>query len=327
MKIQEFRDKIKACKTEDVEKIAAELYKLLPKSKKDEADTIIVDILSGNVSTKLKKSESVPDLDTLKNEVNLFIENVDSNLYYVPNRVIPKSKRSKWRFEVMNFVKTINNIPTDEVNGDETADLLQKLYSRLSYGCGYYIFPSDDPFNSIGIRQPDFYDMMIKRTFANGYDDEKIKKMLEYATTTFLDRNSLHIEMENIFVNMLKTSDLKYKTIEFIKEYVEKYEKELKNEKRYSNSRYRLERNIEEMCATMLIIGIRLFEPEEAIKYYWQHDKETDKEITLYKILNVISCLGEDELWIKAYDYGLIRRVEPRDYLKKKYEKLIMEKE
>lgn len=327
MKIQEFRDKIKACKTEDVEKIAAELYKLLPKSKKDEADIMIEGVLSGNVSAKPKKRELAPDLDTLKNDVNLFIENVDADLYFAPNRVIPKSKRSKWRFEVMNFVKTINKIPADEVNGDETADLLQKLYSRLSYGCGYYIFPSDDPFNSIGIRQPVFYDMMIKRTFANGYNDEKIKKMLEYATTTFLDRNSLHIEMENIFVNMLKTSDLKYRTIEFIKEYVDKFEKELMKEKGYSNRRYRLESNIEEMCNTMLIIGIQLFEPEEAISYYWRHDKEKNKEITLYKILDVISCLGEEQLWIKAYDDGLKRGVDPRDYLKKKYEKLIMEEE
>lgn len=54
---------------------------------------------------------------------------------------------------------------------------------------------------------------------------------------------------------------------------------------------------------------------------------EETEEIILYKILDVINWLGEDELWIKAYDGSMKRRVEPRDYLKKKYEKLIMEKE
>ena len=115
--------------------------------------------------------------------------------------------------------------------------------------------------------------------------------------------------------------------ITFIKEYLDKFEKELMKEKGYSNRRYRLESNIEEMCNTMLIIGIQLFEPEEAISYYWRHDKEKNKEITLYKILDVISCLGEEQLWIKAYDDGLKRGVEPRDYLKKKYEELIAEEE
>lgn len=41
MKIQEFRDIIKKCNREDVEKIASEMYKLLPKNKKEEADPLI----------------------------------------------------------------------------------------------------------------------------------------------------------------------------------------------------------------------------------------------------------------------------------------------
>lgn len=205
MKIQEFRDKMKQCKREDMEKIAAELYKMLPKYKKEaDADPMIEEIMSGGAaSTSGKKKESVIDFDTLKNQIEAFLQYVDNGYYYEPNRVVPKAKRSKWRFEVKNFIKIINEIPVDSENGAESAQMLRGIYKRLAYGCGYYIFSSEDPFQSVGIRQPEFYDMLVRRTFATGITDENLKHMLEDATTVFIDRNSLHIEMEAIYANAL----------------------------------------------------------------------------------------------------------------------------
>ena len=64
MKIQEFRDKIKQCKKEDVEKIAAELYKMLPKSKKEsEADQLIEDIISGKAITQASNKKKAPVIE------------------------------------------------------------------------------------------------------------------------------------------------------------------------------------------------------------------------------------------------------------------------
>lgn len=66
MKIQEFRDKMKHCKREDIEKIAAELYKMLPKSKKEaEADPLIEDVISGKATSAAtdKKKAAVIDFD------------------------------------------------------------------------------------------------------------------------------------------------------------------------------------------------------------------------------------------------------------------------
>ncbi len=322
MKIQDFRDKIKNCKREEVEKIASELYKMLSKSKKEEdADPMIENIISGNItalSTANKKKQDV-DFDALKAEINEFLENVDHNNYFSPNRVVSKSKRSKWRFEVKNFIKMIEKVPIDGENGEESAKLLRELYKRLCYGCGYYIFPSDDPFASIGIRQPVFYDMMIKRVFATGFTDENMKNMLLDATCVYIDRNSLHVEMETIYAQSLPTSDLKYKAREFIKEFVKEFEAGLKKEKKYSDNIYYIERNILEMCETMLIISIFLCEPDVGIKFYWQHDKETRKEITLYRILDTIGDYGDDKLWISVYEDGLKKGIEPRRILKERY--------
>lgn len=258
----------------------------------------------------------------MKKQINVFLEYVDNGYYYEPNRIVPKAKRSKWRFEVKNFIKMINEIPVDSENGAESARLLRELYKRLAHGCGYYIFPSEDPFQSIGIRQPDFYDMLIRRTFATGFTDENLKNMLEDATIVYIDRNSLHIELEAIYARSLPTSDLKYKAQEFIKEYVEQYETELKMKSKYSHDSYRIKSCIEELCETMLLLSIFLCEPEDAIAFYWQHVHDSNKEITLYKILDTIGGYGDEKLWISVYEEGLKDNITPRDSLEKRYRKL-----
>lgn len=324
MKIQEFRNKMKHCKREDVEKIAAGLYKLLPKNKKEtDADPMIEEIMSGGAaSASGKKKAPVVDLDTLKDQIETFLQYVDNGYYHEPNRVVPKAKRSKWRFEVKNYIKMINEIPVDGENGAGSAQLLRGIYKRLAYGCGHYIFPSDDPFRSIGKRQPEFYDMLIRRTFATGYTDEDLKNMLEDATLVYTDRNSLHIEMEAIYANMLPTTDLKYKAIAFIKEYVGHYEAELKADKKHSHDEYYLKAYIGEMCKTLLLISMSLCEPEEGVAYYWQHVHDHRPEITLYKILYTIGHYGDDKLWISVYEDGLQKGIQPRDTLEMRYREL-----
>jgi hypothetical protein len=221
----------------------------------------------------------------------------------------------------------LNEIPIDGENGEESARLLHEIYKRLCHGCGYYIFPSEDPFASIGMRQPVYYDMMIKRTFATGYTDEHMKQLLLDATCVYLDRNSLHIELEGIYATSLPTSDLKYKAMQLIKEFVDEFEDKLKKNIRDSHESYRIKSNIEEMCETMLIISILLCEPEDAIKYYWKHDKESEAEVTLYKLLDTISDFGDDKLWISAYEDGVKKGVHPRKTLKEQYEQLKQEEQ
>lgn len=60
---------------------------------------------------------------------------------------------------------------------------------------------------------------------------------------------------------------------------------------------------------------------EEGVKYFFKHSKKTDKEITLYCALDLVRWMGEDELWIKVYEYGLSKRITPRDSLIEEYKK------
>ncbi len=320
MKIKDFRDKMGKADRADLEKIAAELYKAIPKTKKEkDIDSLIDDILQhkDSIQKKGKRVSPTVDFPSLKQDIETFLENVDNDYYLIPNRVVPKNKRSKWRFEVMSFVKQIESVPMDSEYWDDSARLLRLLYRKLSYGCGYYIFRSDDPFNSIGIRQPDFYAKLLNRYFANGYSDERISDMIEDATTVYIDRQSLHIELEMAFAASLPTADIREKAVEIAKGHIDKYESKLKTIGKYSENSYDVKSNIREMCETILILKLLLYEPQEGIDYYHLHDKEYNNEITLYRILDTIKVVrGYGEEWISAYEDGIRRKIEPRDSLK-----------
>ncbi len=102
MKVQELRVLLKKADREKIEKAFVESYKQFSKAQKEEADRIIADILSGEV---LKKQDNAQQIDfiALKQEIEEFIENAYAQNYFAPNRVIPKSKRPKWRFLVRVF--------------------------------------------------------------------------------------------------------------------------------------------------------------------------------------------------------------------------------
>ena len=106
---------------------------MLPKSKKEsEADQLIENIISGKAITQAsnKKKAPVIEFSGLKYQIELFLEYVDNGYYFAPNRVVPKAQRSKWRFEVKNFIKMINEIPADGEHGAESALLLTGDYIR-----------------------------------------------------------------------------------------------------------------------------------------------------------------------------------------------------
>ena len=163
MKITEFRSIVQKAERSPLETIAGELYKSIPKAKKEELDEAIQQILNGETPAAKKPADPV-SFPKLSEEIKTFLSHVDAGYYNEPNRIVPKQKRSKWRFEVMRFINELETF-----SGDEAASLYLELYNRLAYGCGYYIFSSDDPFRSIGSRQGDFYPRLVAKYFSNGF--------------------------------------------------------------------------------------------------------------------------------------------------------------
>ena len=326
MKIQEFRDKMKSADHTALEKIAADLYRRIPKStKEDGLDEAIEQMLKGEAAPKpvSRKNERIP-FDQLKNEITVFLSHVDANYYWEPNRVVPKAQRSKWRFTVMRFLKQLDMIPANDENAEEAAHLYLEIYKRLAYGCGIYIFPTEDPFAAIQRKQSDFYPIMAARYFANGFTDAKILDMLRAATCVYIDRNSLYCELEQAFIHELRTHDMREKAMEIAKAEIIRLETEVlpkAESARWGTEEYYVKRNIREICTTITGLGIATYEEADAVAFFLSHARERDHEVELYVALKDIDFFGgSNDLWIKTYEKAVKKGVKPRDRLVEEYE-------
>lgn len=320
MKIQELRQLLSTAERSAVEKAFAETYKMLTKSKKEELDPVIAAILAGKEMKAEKKNKTAVPFEALEAEINLFLENAYAQNYLAPNREVPKSERPKWRFMVKNYIKELGKLSPEDENYAKSVTLLTSLYRMLCYACNYYLFSTEDAFRSVGWQQAELYQLLAKKTFALGYSGETIASLLSLAVGGGLSRDSLHEDMEFAFLAELKTSDVKYMAMEEAKkQVVQKNETLAKTKKNYSE-RYEIVGEINQLCAMVLMISVRLCEPEPGIEYFFEKSHERDKEIVLYRALRLMEWMDEDELWLKIYEYGLKQKIKPRDALKKKYE-------
>lgn len=321
MKVQELRDLLKAVDRDLLEKAFVESYKHLTKKQKEEADQAIADALSGKSVKSTVKKESV-NFDELELQITEFLENAYAQNYFAPNRIIPKSQRPKWRFMVKNYIKELEKISVDDANYTRSAKLLTDLYHMLCEACNYYLFSTDDAFRSVGWQQPDLFQMVVKKTFGDGYSREKVSALLLYSVSGGLSRESLHIEQESVLLAELKTSDVKYMAIEEARKLIDERKQKLKGLKKYDSKRYSLEEEINNLCDVILMTAIELAEPSSGIEYYFQNYERSDKEITLYCALKIADWVEDEELWIKIYEYGIGKKIKPREWLVGKYESL-----
>lgn len=322
MKIQELRKLIKEINREQLEKTFAESYKQFTKRQKEDVDRIINDILAGKDVKAAKKTEII-EFSKLKEQIAEFLSNAYAQNYFAPNRVVPKNQRSKWRFMVKSYIKELGNITVEDENFTQAAILLKDLYHVLCEGCNYYLFSTDDPFRSVGWTQTELFEMVVVKNFASGYSREKIAALLLDAASGGLSRESLHICQESVLLAELKTSDVKYIAIEEAQKLIEERKKKLRGFKKYDNKRYYLEEEVNELCGMILMIAIELAETASGIEYYFQNCERDDKEITLYCALDIINWMENDALWIQVYEYGIGKKIKPRNCLRDEYNRKV----
>lgn len=323
MKIQELRDLIGKAERKQIEKAFAECYKQLPKQKKEEVDSIIQDIFAGKDVKKREEKVSI-SFEALEREIEDFLSNAYAQNYFAPNRIVPKSQRPKWRFLVKDYIKELSMIGPDSEYHSRMVKLLGDLYKMLCYACNSYLFSSDDPFRSIGWQQSDLFEVLVKKTFEKGYSRESITALILAAATGGLSREALHLGQEMVLVAALKTSDVKYMAIEEAQKLISERQGQLKKLKKYE-SKYYLGDAINQLCNIILLLSIELAETDSGIRYFFANYAETDKEITLYCALEIVEWAGDDDLWIKVYEYGLSQKIKPRGRLAEQYRDLLQE--
>lgn len=319
MKVQELRDLLSRTDRRTLEKAFVESYKQFSKAKKEEVDEIIINVLNGNEATAAKKAKAV-NFEELEMEIRLFLENAYAQNYFAPNRAVPKNQRSKWRFLVKGYIKELQEIPLENENYEMSVKLLNELYQMLCEACNYYLFSTDDPFRSVGMKQPEIFEILVKRTFLAGYSRENISDLLLLACSGGLSREALHIFQEMVLIAGLRTSDSRHIAIEEAMKLVDTRCEKLRKNRNGSVSQYGLTDAVNELCGVVLMLSVRLGKADDGIRYYFSHCKKNDKEIVLYCALYIMEWMGEDDIWLKIYEFGIKNKIQPRQELIDKYQ-------
>ena len=329
MKIQEFRDKIKKATREQIETIASELYRMLPKNKKEvmeeNFDSKLELILSSNPNEKIKikpeKPKAKPFSD-LKNEILNFFFLVDRHLYFAPNKFVSKTERSKWRFKVKGFIKELDKVTISSDDYKESAQLYKEIYRRLCLACAEYILSTQVPFNAVGIPQVEFLHNVLKKYFINGYSKETLTSMIDLVTNTYVDQETIGDEMVYVLVENLPTRDVREQAIEIAKDrLVHTY---IKIPEEFCNRTFRFEDRRERLLDLILALKMKNHEGKEGVDFYLKNsDFYTDKYYTtLWRISNFHRMFNEKPiLWVETYeDFGKKHKLEPDKRLIEKYE-------
>src|SRR5690554_5502980 len=103
MLLPDLRELLKKKNEKELRILIAEMYKLIPKKLREEKniDSLLIDIKAYTAMNKGKSKQANPiNFRSLKNEIELFIENAYQQNYFAPNKYVHKKDRPKWRFKV-----------------------------------------------------------------------------------------------------------------------------------------------------------------------------------------------------------------------------------
>ena len=313
MKVSELRENLSRLKKEEVIKIASEFYKLIPKSKKEDYD---VDSFVDNPGKKKKSSTAKNEipLGILEIEVNAFIENAREQYYFIPNRVIPKKERSKWRFRVKGWYKELTNIDRKDKDLKQQAELLFNLYELMCESCGYIYFTADDPFQSIGIEQSTFYLSVVHMLQEAKGKAEALRPGIELIVNNDLSRCTIESTLMVELISTLDNVDLKYRGIRIAEDLIRIVDNDLKKKKKdhLSIENFRIKDKKNNLAELGLRLYAELYEIEEGIGFYYKHYEEKSEEIKLYVLVRILFELGKRDNIEKELDKAVNNGIELR---------------
>lgn len=316
MKVSELREKLSKLKKDEVVKIASEFYKLIPKSKKEDYD---VDSYIDNSGKKKKSSKPEKEirLQQLEIEVNTFIENARNQYYLIPNRVIPKKERSKWRFKVKRWYKELTNKKRNDENLELQSKLLCNLYELICESCGYEYFSAYDPFQSIGIEQSTFYLSVIHMLQESEGKTDTLKPSIELIINNYLNRYTLYSELMVDLIGTLDNVDLKYKGVKISEDLINLIDNAPSKKEKYyfSSEEFRKKRKKNNLAELGLRLYADLHETEEGISFYHKYYDESNEEIKLYVLIRILFGLRDKENIEKEIEEAINRGIKLRSKL------------
>lgn len=325
MKIAEVRKTVEKYSDQQLRLMVVELYRVIPKKIKEEksVDALVADP-DKFVAEKKRAGRTVklPDIDLLADETGWFIDDVREGYYFGPNRMVPKSQRTKWRFTVKKFYKDWVAVAASEENRDTAIEYLEKLYILLCDAEKRYLFVSDSPFQAIGIAREEF----LRQIFALKIASVDKEKVIEESVKLIVDHTD-YAQTEEVIalVDFLKTPDLKEMAINQTKKVAEQL-KQKHNLKKITGKSgnnwsddYEYEKKMEQLANLGFICYCYLNEYENAVKFFKKYLVEKDREVKLYMLLHLLFEFNLPDLWRSEYEAAVAGKVQPRDSLKETY--------
>ena len=313
MKVPELRKKLKQLEKEELIKIAAEFYKRIPKAKREAYN---LDELVENPSKKPTQSAAKQEepLAELERQIYTFAEDARAQLYFAPNRVIPKKQRPKWRFHVKRWYKALANQRRTDRNLRKQVDLLKVLYEVLGEACFYIYFSAYDPFEAAGIEQTEFYKTIItllQEAEGKGFTVEEAIRILAYNP---LNRYTLYSDLMYVLIDTLDLPDLKKRAIDRIQKMIHESEHEQNDPDKVDDAR-QIRKRINTLTNLGLRLYIRLAEYEDGLALYKKHFFDMNEEVKLYILIKILSKEGEAELIVSEIEGGIQKGLKPRNDL------------
>lgn len=315
MLVSELRKEIEKYDKNELKNIIVELYKRIPKNKKEDynIDEFIKDIKK--IKTSIKKEISFEDL---KKEIIYFLQLVDNDYYAIPNKIVSKKERSSWRFKVKRYYKDLNNILPNSENGGSATILLIEIFKRLSIGSNRLLFINWETFRALGVSQGEYYDTILKRILYNGYTKDNLKKCIDLLDV-LKDPYELSYDMFWVFISNLKTINNKEISLGLLTDKVNALKVHLKGAKN-SHEKYDITENINDYVECILEIYLTMSEYECAIAYFHKNYIEDNKEVKEYILLEKLEELDLTKEWIKEYESN--NNIKFRNSITEKYTKL-----
>lgn len=296
MLVNDIRKVIDKYDKEELKEIIIELYKRIPKTKREDYN---IDDYIINMNKTKNNSNNIPFGEYSK-EINYFIECVNNGYYVSPNKIISKKERSNWRFKVKKYYKELNAILPNAEHGDEATDLLIEIFKILSIGSCTLLFTNWETFRALGVSQSDYYDTIVKRILSKGYTKDNLNKCIDLLEIT-KSPYEMSYDMYGMLVSNLKTTDVKEMTIKLLQSKIDSLKIDLASIKDDYVEFY-LKEDINDYVQCVLEINLLLGEYQEGIKYFQKNYFEEIKEIKEYVLLNVLESYDLKNEWIKEYE-------------------------
>jgi len=319
VKVSELRQKIRVCSRDNLEHIILEMYKAIPKSVREakRIDSVII-----NPDARLARP-SAPirrELDDIRCETEEFLSDAYNQYYFAPNSVVPKSKRPGWRFTARRLFKELNQAAANQDDAPAAADLLKSLYKMLCYSCGYILFSGDDSFNSVGIRQVDYFQAILDIERKIEPPREFVRNSILLALANGLNRHTLWEDLLEVIVACLETVDMKEMAIEICDDLRKDAAADrLHDLEPFSKGResYPAREFVNHLAILGWMCHMAIDQSNDAIRYFRQYYVEKSPETALCILLRMIEHRRSWTLWLHTYEEALSSGIHPREELKR----------